>query len=72
MVHARTLGVGGWVRNRTDGTVEAIIQGPAVVLDAMCDWLRHSVAGARGDALQVETLARPCQNLQGFEQRPTV
>ena len=72
MQHARAQGIGGWVRNRTDGTVEAVIQGPPAVLDAMCDWLRHGVPGARVDALQVETLARPCRNLLGFDQRPTV
>lgn len=41
------LGVGGWVRNRRDGTVEAVIEGDADKVAAMVEWLRtgspHSV-----------------------------
>lgn len=68
---ARALRITGWVRNRLDGSVEAVIQGPPAVLDAMCDWLRHGVPGARVDALQVQPLPRPCRNLGSFERRPT-
>ncbi|MBS0453460.1 MAG: acylphosphatase [Proteobacteria bacterium] len=68
---ARALGIKGWVRNRSDGSVEAVIQGAPAVLDAMCRWLAHDVPGARVDALQVQPLARPCENMSGFERRPT-
>jgi acylphosphatase len=69
---ARDRGICGWVRNRSDGSVEAVIQGPPAALDGMCDWLAHHVPGARVEALHVETLSRPCENLRGFERRPTV
>lgn len=69
--YARAQGIGGWVRNRLDGSVEAVIQGQPAVLDAMCEWLGRHVPGARVDALEVEPLRRPCENLQGFERRPT-
>lgn len=72
VLHAQATGVAGWVRNRADGTVEAVLQGPPKVLDAMCDWLRGHVPGARVDALDVESLPRPCQNLDSFERRPSV
>ena len=52
--YARSHGVGGWVRNRNDGSVEAIIQGQPSALNAMCDWLRHRVPGARVDVLEVD------------------
>lgn len=68
---ARGLRIKGWVRNRLDGSVEAVIQGPPAALDAMCDWLAHDVPGARVDALQVQALPRPCENFGSFERRPT-
>lgn len=33
---ATALGLTGWVRNRTDGTVEAVLCGPADAVDAIC------------------------------------
>lgn len=68
---AHALRITGWVRNRLDGSVEAVIQGPPATLDLMCEWLRNGVPGARVDALQVQPLARPCRNLGSFERRPT-
>lgn len=32
--------VNGWVRNRPDGTVEAVFEGPAASVEAMVDWTR--------------------------------
>jgi len=32
---AKALGLDGWVRNRRDGTVEAVLSGEAVVVDSM-------------------------------------
>lgn len=32
------LGLTGWVRNRWDGAVEALLEGPAAAVDAMLDW----------------------------------
>ncbi len=37
---AEQLGITGWVRNRADGTVEAIIQGSDSQMTAMLDWTR--------------------------------
>lgn len=33
-------GVTGWVRNRGDGTVEAVLEGPADAVDAVVAWCR--------------------------------
>jgi len=35
---ASALGVAGWVRNAWDGSVEALFEGEAAVVDAMVRW----------------------------------
>ena len=37
---ALRLGVDGWVRNRADGTVEAVISGQAAHVEALLAWAR--------------------------------
>jgi acylphosphatase len=37
---ARELGLGGWVRNCPDGTVEAVAAGDEAALDALEAWFR--------------------------------
>ncbi|MBM3544986.1 MAG: acylphosphatase [Alphaproteobacteria bacterium] len=41
---ARTLGLDGWVRNRRDGSVEAVFSGPPAQVEAM---LRSCAQGPR-------------------------
>lgn len=53
-VRARSLGLGGSVRNRSDGTVEAVFEGPRDRIDSMLDWCRRGPAGARVDAVEAE------------------
>ena len=50
---ARARGVAGWVRNRTDGAVEAAFEGPAEQVAAMVAWCGTGPAGARVDDLGV-------------------
>jgi len=66
---ARELGVTGWVRNRRDGSVEAVIQGPSGAVETMIAWARRgppsavvaevSVTDATGDYASFE--ARPTE-----------
>ena len=39
-------GVSGWVRNRSDGTVEAIFEGDRAQVDAVVEWCRQGPAHA--------------------------
>ena len=65
---ARLLGVSGWVRNRRDGSVEAMIAGSAGQIEEMLAWSRVGPAGAAVDQVIVET---GCGEYSGFEFRPT-
>lgn len=51
---ASELGVEGWVRNRTDGSVEAVVHGDADAVAAMLAWARRGPRNARVDGIEVE------------------
>ena len=65
---ARGLGVTGWVRNRRDGGVEAMVQGSAEAVAAITGWARRGPPGS---------LVTDLQEFEGngdygtFETRPT-
>jgi len=51
---ARRLGACGWVRNRSDGTVEALVSGDATAVAAIIAWARHGPPSARVSHVAVE------------------
>jgi acylphosphatase len=51
---ARARGVDGWVRNRRDGSVEAVLAGAAANVDAVIEWARHGPPAALVSAVDVE------------------
>lgn len=55
---AERLGLGGWVRNRDDGSVEALLEGSAPAVAEMIERLQHGPTLARVDDLQT-TEAEP-------------
>ena len=67
---AQRLGVHGWVRNRQDGSVEALATGPASAVQALIEWARQGPPAARVE--RVEIGEAPAFEAQGFAQRETV
>jgi len=68
---AGRLGVRGWVRNRRDGSVEALAAGDAGAVEALVRWARQGPAGARVDAVDVNDAAAMDDLPGGFAQRDT-
>ena len=56
-VEAQRLGVSGWIRNRSDGAVEAEIEGDAPSVDAMLAWLDEGPPGADVTSISTADLA---------------
>ena len=57
---AARLGITGWIRNRDDGTVEAVVDGEDAAVDAMVARFRVGPPGASVTAVDVtETDAAP-------------
>ena len=67
---AQKLGVAGWVRNRRDGTVEAMLAGESQAVAAVLAWARRGPPGARVDHVQVELGDE--ENYSGFTTRETL
>ncbi len=63
---ALLLGVTGWVRNRSDGSVEAMVAGNAEQLAAIMHWARRGPPKAEVEQVAVELGSG---TFSGFEQR---
>ncbi len=66
---ARSRKLRGWVRNRHDGCVEAIVAGPATEIDAIVLWSRRGPAAAQVTAIETEVVEG---EFATFEIAPTV
>jgi len=66
---AARLGLAGWVRNRRDGTVEAVVSGPEGAVQAMIAWAQRGPPAARVTAVEVSEAEG---NFATFELRPTL
>lgn len=67
---ARRLGLHGWVRNRSDGTVEALVHGEVSAVQELLRACRRGPPLAQVTDI-VEELAEPPAE-PGFGRRPTV
>jgi acylphosphatase len=50
---ATSLGLGGWVRNNSDGSVEAVFEGHQERVESMVDWCRRGPPHATVDDVDV-------------------
>ena len=66
---ARDLGLAGWVRNKSDGSVEAWIEGPA---DAIETFIQRAHAGPpAAQVARIATSEVTPEGLTAFQKRPT-
>jgi acylphosphatase len=66
---AEGRGLSGWVRNRADGSVEALFAGEVDAVRAMVEACRLGPPAARVE--RIEEFAEPWPDLTGFTQRST-
>lgn len=73
-VQAEDLALQGWVRNRSDGSVEAVVHGPAAACEALARWAQRGPSAARVERVDTRaaTAAELSLNPSGFATLPTV
>lgn len=64
------LGLSGWVRNRADGSVEAVLQGPNDAVESMLAQCRSGPPSAHVSDIAIAD--GPPGAVLGFEMRPTI
>lgn len=71
-LEALARGCTGWVRNRRDGSVEAMVAGEAASVEAVIAWARQGPPAARVSGVVVEpAAAEPDRGPTSFDRRPT-
>ena len=66
---ARSRGLSGWVRNRRDGSVEALVAGADAKVDDMLAYFWQGPASSRVERVDAEPAMEPMQ--LGFRTLPT-
>jgi acylphosphatase len=64
------LNVTGWVRNRHDGSVEALVQGEPLEVELLVDWSRRGPDAARVDKIEIDS-AEDEGNHRTFDKKPS-
>ena len=67
---ARKLGLDGWIRNRSDGSVEALVSGPTKHVESFVAVCMRGPSGARVTNVDMHMADPPAD--RGFRARATV
>jgi len=67
---ARRLGLDGWVRNRSDGTVEALVSGETKTVEAFVAACMKGPPGSQVKNVDLFKAEPPAE--KGFHRRPSV
>ncbi len=70
VAEATRLGVDGWIRNRNDGTVEALVSGPNKAVETLVGLCMRGAPGAV--VKDVEMHKAEAATEKGFQRRPTL
>jgi acylphosphatase len=68
---ALALGVSGWVRNRSDGSVEMVAEGHGSAIEQLVKWCEKGPEMARVDSVE-RMDEEPVGLPEGFDVRPTM
>jgi acylphosphatase len=66
---AESLGIRGWVRNRVNGDVEAVVQGEPEAVEAIIEWARHGPSLSIVESVLIDDAA--VEDFTRFETWPT-
>jgi acylphosphatase len=69
ITEATRLGVDGWVRNRSDGTVEVLVSGPTKDVETLVGMCMRGPGGARITDVEIHKAEPPTE--KGFRRRPS-
>jgi acylphosphatase len=64
---AESAGVAGWVRNRSDGAVEAVFEGESEAVDQLVEFCRRGPS--RAEVASVDLAEEEPEGLTGFQVR---
>ena len=70
MEEARKLSLAGWIRNRSDGTVEALVSGNTKAVEAFVAACSRGPEGSRVKSIDLHNAEPPDE--KGFHRRPSV
>ncbi len=70
IVEANKLALNGWIRNRSDGTVEALVSGPTKAVETFVGVCSRGPAGSKVKSIDLHNAEPPEE--KGFHRRPSL